>query len=197
MRLGEMPQELDQGLKYQIHEANMNLTDSQHYEWFVASLLPHLRVALLQQKIGIQVEVLEIAMILHETPIHDIAMGIQQIHVELQNLCLELKSLKREKSARPEVHKEVLCLKCKSQGHDKYHCHVFVNYIIGEGPMPLRQEASAGTSTGHNALFIRWLENMLQMIAIFYRSLFRSRNNYSLTSVNWWAMMSITTVAMN
>lgn len=46
MKLGETPWELDQRLKCKIHEANMNLTDGQHREWFVASLMPHLRVAL-------------------------------------------------------------------------------------------------------------------------------------------------------
>ena len=43
MKLGETPWELDQRLKCQIYEANMNLTDGKHREWFVASLLPHLR----------------------------------------------------------------------------------------------------------------------------------------------------------
>ena len=46
MQPGEMPWELDQRLKCTIREANMNLTDGQHREWFVASLLPHLRSAL-------------------------------------------------------------------------------------------------------------------------------------------------------
>jgi len=40
---GETPWELDQRLKCMIHEANMNLMDGQHHEWFVASLTPHLR----------------------------------------------------------------------------------------------------------------------------------------------------------
>jgi len=51
MKPGETPGELDQRLKCKIYEANMNLTDGQHREWFVASLLPHLRVALSQQKL--------------------------------------------------------------------------------------------------------------------------------------------------
>ena len=67
MKLGETPWELDQRLKCKIHEANMNLTNGQHHEWFVASLLPHLRVALSQQKIMTQAEALEVSMGLHET----------------------------------------------------------------------------------------------------------------------------------
>lgn len=68
MRLDETPWELDQRLKCTIHEANMNLADGQHREWFVASLLPHLRSALSQQKITTQAEALQIAIRLHETP---------------------------------------------------------------------------------------------------------------------------------
>jgi len=58
----------------------MNPTDGQHREWFVASLLPHLRVALSQQKIGTQAESMEIAMRLHETPMQDANLGVQKIH---------------------------------------------------------------------------------------------------------------------
>jgi len=65
---GKTPWELDQRLKCMIREANMNLTDGQHRKWFVASLLPHLRSALSQQKLTTQEEALEIAMRLHETP---------------------------------------------------------------------------------------------------------------------------------
>lgn len=42
--------------------------------------------------------------------------------------------------------REVSCLKCKSHGHDKDHCLVFVNYMEGGRPMPLRPEAQAGPS---------------------------------------------------
>ena len=68
----------------------MNLSDSHHREWFLALLLPHLRVSLSQQKIGNQAEALEIAIRLHETPIQEASLRVQQIHVELHNLYLEL-----------------------------------------------------------------------------------------------------------
>ena len=99
----------------------MNYTDGQHHEWFLAALPPHLSVALSQQKIGTQVEALEIAMRLHETPIQDMTLGVQQIHAELKNLCLDFESLKKQNVARPEVSEEVWCLKCRSEGHDKDH----------------------------------------------------------------------------
>jgi len=49
MRVGETPSELDQRLKCVIHEANMNLTDSQQLDWCIATLLPHLRISLSQK----------------------------------------------------------------------------------------------------------------------------------------------------
>lgn len=67
MKPGETPWELDQRLKCEICEANMNLTDGQHRKWLVASLMPHLRVVMSQQNITTQVEALEIAIRLHET----------------------------------------------------------------------------------------------------------------------------------
>ena len=77
MKQEEMPWELDQRLKCKIQEANMNLTEGQHREWFVSSLLPHLRVSLSQQKITTQAKALEIAMRLHETIMQDPNMGVQ------------------------------------------------------------------------------------------------------------------------
>lgn len=79
MKPSEKPWELDQRLKCKIREANMNLIDG-HHEWFVASLLPHLRFALSQQKITTQTEALEIAIRLHEMPMKDLNLGVQQIH---------------------------------------------------------------------------------------------------------------------
>lgn len=148
MKVDETTQDLDPRLKCRIHKDNMNLTDSQHHNWFIASLLPHLRIDLSQQKKGIQAKALEITMRLHETPIQDASLGVQQIHAQLQNLFLELQILKKDKSSRPEVHEEVWCLKCKNQVHDKDHCPVFANYITGGGPMPLRQEAPTRPSVG-------------------------------------------------
>jgi len=77
-----------------IHEANMNLMDGQHLEWFVALLMPCLRSVLSQQKITTQEETLEIAMRLNETSMQDPNLRVQQIHVQLKNLCLEMQSLK-------------------------------------------------------------------------------------------------------
>ena len=83
---GETPWELDQRLKCIIREANMTLKNGQRREWFVASLTPHLRNTLLQQRLTTQAEALEIATRLHETSIQYPNLGVQQIHVELKKL---------------------------------------------------------------------------------------------------------------
>ena len=92
---GETPWDLDQRLKSTIREANMTLTDVQHCAWFMASLTPHLRTALSQQKISTQTEALETVMRLQETPLQDPGLGVQQIQAHIQNLCLEMTKLKQ------------------------------------------------------------------------------------------------------
>ena len=69
MRVDETPWDFDQRFKFQIRQANMKILDTQHCDLFIASFLPHLRIPLSQQKIAMQVEVLEIAMRLHTSPI--------------------------------------------------------------------------------------------------------------------------------
>lgn len=59
-----------------------------------------------------------------------------------------MKGLKKDRTTRPEVCKEVWCLKWKGQGHDKDHCPIFVSYVAVGGPMPLRTEDATGPSTG-------------------------------------------------
>jgi len=59
-----------------------------------------------------------------------------------------MKSLKEDKTDRPEGREEVWGLKCKSHGHDKDHYPIFANYVALGGPMPLRVEATLGPSTG-------------------------------------------------
>ena len=137
---------MDQQLKSTIHEANMTLTNGQHHAWFVESLAPHLRMALSQHKLSTQAEALEMAMRLHETLIQDPGLGVQQIHAQLYNLCLEMQSLKQDRAPLPEACEEVWCIKCKGQGDDKDHCPVFANYLARVGPMLLRIEVQAGPS---------------------------------------------------
>ena len=83
---------------------------------------------------------------LHKTLMQDPNIGVQHIHAQLKNLCLEMQILKQDRTVQLDVREEVWCMKCKSQGHDKDHCLIFINYLAGGGPMPLRPEAQAGPS---------------------------------------------------
>lgn len=58
-----------------------------------------------------------------------------------------MQSLKQDRMVRLEVREEVWCVKCKGQGHDKDHCPVFTNYLVGEGSMPLTLKAQAGPNS--------------------------------------------------
>lgn len=152
MKPGEIPWDMDKRLKCMIHEADMNLTDGKQCKWFVASLLPHLRVALSEQKIGTQAKALEITMRLHEKLMQDTNLVVQQIQTQLQNLCLEFQSMNKDRAVRLKVQEEVWCLKCKSQGHEKYHCPIFANHVGTGGPIRLRPETQVGTSVGSTLL---------------------------------------------
>lgn len=94
MMLSESPWDLDQRLKSTIREANMTLSNVKHCVWLLASLMPHLRMTLSQQKISTQAEAFETAMKFHKTLIQDLGLGVQQIHAQIQNLCLEMQRLK-------------------------------------------------------------------------------------------------------
>jgi hypothetical protein len=52
------------------------IPDEQNKEWFIAALLPHIRVPLMQQKISLQAEVLEIAMKLESSPMGESISGM-------------------------------------------------------------------------------------------------------------------------
>ena len=54
----------------------MIITDDQHRDWYIGSLLRHMTLLLSQMKIGTQVEALEIFMRLEASPIQDTNMGV-------------------------------------------------------------------------------------------------------------------------
>jgi len=42
---------------------------------------------------------------LHETPIQDPNLGVQEIHTQLKNLCLEMQSMKQDRTAQQKCAK--------------------------------------------------------------------------------------------
>lgn len=58
----------------------MTITDAQHSDWYIAFLLPHLRVPLSQQKIGTQVEAVDITMRLEASLVQDTNVGYNRFN---------------------------------------------------------------------------------------------------------------------
>ena len=57
-------------------QVSFEISDAQHKEWFIATLLPHIRVTLTQQRITSQAKALEIVMKLEASPIGEIGVGM-------------------------------------------------------------------------------------------------------------------------
>ena len=68
--------EFDQKFKTLLAQVSFVIAPQQHQEWFVAALLPHIRLSLMQQKITSQAEALEIAMKLEASPIAEASVGM-------------------------------------------------------------------------------------------------------------------------
>ena len=115
-------------------QVSFNIPPKHHKEWFIAMLLPHIRLPLTQQKITTQVESLEIAMKLEALSIGDTHAGVQKIQSQLANLTLELQDLNKGKETRSEVSYK----KCKAEGHYKDQCHVFRDYLVSGAPNPVK-----------------------------------------------------------
>ena len=67
----------------------------QHQEWFIAALLPRIQLPLMQQKVTLKSEALEIAMRLEASLMSESALGMDQLQQQLVNITLELQSLKK------------------------------------------------------------------------------------------------------
>lgn len=78
-RVNESVWDFDQRLKCLIQQANIRIMNNQHRHGYIALLLPHLRFPLTQNKIGTQVEAMEISMRLEASPMHDTNVELQHI----------------------------------------------------------------------------------------------------------------------
>ena len=117
--------------KVLLDQVSFTIGTVQHKEWFIAALLPHIRMPLMQQKVADQQEALEIAMKLETTPVED-NLGIAQIQAQLVEMALELRDMKKGKS----IHEEVWCTRCRIEVHDKEQCPVLRNYLNTGAPNP-------------------------------------------------------------
>jgi len=73
------------------------IPDEQNKEWFIVSLLPHIRIPLMQQKIVSQADAFKIAMKLESTLMGESSSGMSQILSHLTRLSLQVKAMKKDK----------------------------------------------------------------------------------------------------
>ena len=72
----ELVWEFDQKFKTLLDQVSLEIAPQQHEEWFIAALLPHIRLPLMHQKVALQAEALEIAMKLEASPIAKTSVGM-------------------------------------------------------------------------------------------------------------------------
>ena len=71
--------DFDQRFKTLLGQANFVFPTQQHQEWFIAVLLPHIRLPLMQEKVTSLSEALEIVMRLEASPMSESALGMDQL----------------------------------------------------------------------------------------------------------------------
>jgi len=71
--------EFDQKFKTLLDHLSFDIGPQQRKEWFIATLLPHIRLPLMQQKVVDQAEALEVAMKLEASPLQEASAGMAQI----------------------------------------------------------------------------------------------------------------------
>jgi hypothetical protein len=129
--------EFDHRFKTLTGYLSFQIPNENNKEWFIVSLLPHIRVPLMQQKIASQVEALDIAMKLESTPMGESCSGMSQILSQLTSLSLQVEDMKRDKGKYKR--EDIWFIRCKSEGHDKEHCPLFHEYLASGALSPLKQ----------------------------------------------------------
>ena len=89
--------DFDQRFKMLMAKVSFQMSDVQHKEWFIATLLPQIRGPLMQQNIAMQTKALELVIKLEASPIGDGSAGMIQIQSQLDNLTIQLQDIKRGK----------------------------------------------------------------------------------------------------
>jgi hypothetical protein len=136
-RIIELVWEFDQRFKTLTSHLSFQILDEQNKKRFIVALLPHIKVPLMQQKIALQAEALEINMKLESAPVGESISGMIQILSQLTSLSLQVKDMKKDKGK--DKREEIWCIICKSEGHDKEHCPLFHEYLASRALIPLNQ----------------------------------------------------------
>ena len=125
------------------------------------TLLSHIRLPLMQQKIAIESEALDIALKLEASSIGENVVGMNQIQTQLANLTLQLQDIKKGKEHREEV----WCTRCRANRHTKDNFLDFRNYLLSGALNPL----SCGSVPwchifqvyGHQHEYYGYMQNMV------------------------------------
>ena len=79
------------------------MSDVQHKEWFIAALVPHIGMPLMQQKIVSQIEALDLTMKLEALLVGEVGVGMMQIQSQLAKLSLQIQDIRKGKEISKEV----------------------------------------------------------------------------------------------
>jgi hypothetical protein len=112
------------------------IPDEKNKKWFIDSLLPHIRVPLMQQNIASYPEALEITMKLELAPMGESNSGMSQILSQLTSLSLQVEDIKKGKGK--DKREDVWCVRSKLEGHDKEHYPPFHEYLASRAPIHLK-----------------------------------------------------------
>lgn len=85
----------------------------QYKECFITTLLPHIRVPLMQHKLATHNEALKFAIMLEASPIGESSTGMAQVQSQLVVLTLQLQDITKMKDKRHDL----WCTLCKVEGH--------------------------------------------------------------------------------
>ena len=102
--------DFDQILKTLIARVSFEISGIQHKEYFIAELLTHIRLQMMQKNIATWSEALDIFMKLETSPVVQNAIGMSQIQMQLVNLTLQLQDIKMGK----EQHEDIQCTRCRT-----------------------------------------------------------------------------------
>jgi hypothetical protein len=104
--------EFDQRFKTLTGRLTFQIPDEQNKEWFIVSLLPHIRLPLMKKNIASQAEALEITMKLESTPMGESSSGMSQILSQLTSLSLQVEDMKKDKGK--DKREDIWCVRCRS-----------------------------------------------------------------------------------
>ena len=117
--------EFNHRFKTLMAKVSFQMSDVQHKEWFIAAVLLHIWIPLMQQNIVSHTEALELAMKLESSPLGETCAWMMQIQLQIANLMLQLQDINKGK----HVQEEMWCTICRTEGHHKDNRLEYMNYV--------------------------------------------------------------------